>query len=70
MATMIAAMRYNQFQDDPLAQVPGCNKPIPAGSVASRCDLTLSNTTCTWQHLDYMVGHQPYGALGRYSGIL
>lgn len=62
-ASMIRLMRYNAFQSDPAAVVTGCNKPIPGGSVANRCDLTLPDTHCTWESLDYMVGHQPYGAL-------
>jgi hypothetical protein len=28
--------RYNDFQHDPLAVVPGCNKPVPAASIANR----------------------------------
>ena len=61
--SMISLMRYNNFQSDPLAQVPGCPKPIPAGSIANRCDLTLPDSKCEWQEFDNMVGHQPYGAL-------
>jgi len=62
-SSMVQFMRYNDFQSDPLALVPGCSKPIPAASIASRCDLTLPDSECTWQDLDYMVGHQGYGAL-------
>eukprot|EP00092_Neocalanus_flemingeri_P103747 GFUD01132790.1.p1 GENE.GFUD01132790.1~~GFUD01132790.1.p1 ORF type:complete len:586 (+),score=132.83 GFUD01132790.1:1-1758(+) len=61
--SMIKLMRYNSFQTDPLAQVPGCSKPIPAGSIANRCDLTLPGSKCEWEEFDYMVGHQAYGAL-------
>ena len=61
--SMINLMRYNSFQTDPLALVPGCPRPIPAGSIANRCDLTLPDSKCEWEDLDYMVGHQPYGAL-------
>jgi len=61
--SMMKLMRYNGFQNDPLAIVPGCPKPIPAASIANRCDLTLPNSECSWQSLDYMVGHQGYGAL-------
>ena len=61
--TMISFMRFNDFQNDPAALVEGCNKPIPAGSVANRCDLTLPGTVCEWEELDDMVGHQGYGAL-------
>lgn len=61
--TMATFMRYNDFQNDDLAVVPGCPKPIPAGSIANRCDLTLPDSTCSWGSHDYMVGHQPYGAL-------
>ena len=39
--SMINFMRYNDFQNDPAALVEGCNNPIPAGSIANRCDLTL-----------------------------
>ena len=61
--SMIKLMRYNSFQTDPLAVVPGCPSPIPAASIANRCDLTSPDSDCDWQDLDYMVGHQPYGAL-------
>ena len=61
--TMISFMRFNHFQADPAAVVEGCNKPIPAGSVANRCDLSLPGTVCEWEELDDMVGHQGYGAL-------
>ena len=61
--TMMQFMRYNDFQNDPAALIEGCNKPVPAGSVANRCDLTLPGTVCEWEELDNMVGHQGYGAL-------
>ena len=61
--SMIKLMRYNSFQTDPLAKVPGCPNPIPAGSIANRCDLTLPDSQCEWEEFDNMVGHQPYGAL-------
>jgi len=61
--SMIKLMRYNSFQTDPLAKVPGCPTSIPAGSIANRCDLTPPDSKCVWEDLDYMVGHQPYGAL-------
>ena len=62
--TMISFMRFNDFQNDPAALVEGCNKPIPAGSVANRCDLTLPGTVCEWEEMDNMVGHMGYGSLG------
>merc|ERR1719500_1459861 len=61
--SMMKLMRYNDFQNDPLAIVPGCPKPIPTASISNRCDLTLPDSECSWQSLDYMVGHQGYGAL-------
>jgi len=61
--TMIQFMRFNDFQNDPAALIDGCNKPVPAGSVANRCDLTLPGTVCEWEEMDNMVGHQGYGAL-------
>jgi len=61
--SMMKLMRYNDFHNDPLAIVPGCPKPIPAASIANRCDLTFPDSECSWQSLDYMVGHQGYGAL-------
>ena len=62
-ASMIQFMRYNDFKNDPEANVEGCNNPIPAGSIANRCDLTLPETNCEWEELDHMVGHKGYGAL-------
>ena len=44
--SMIKFMRYNDFQNDPDAIVEGCNKPIPAGAIANRCDLTLEGKNC------------------------
>ena len=41
--TMISFMRFNDFQNDPAALVEGCNKPIPAGSVANRCRMEHSH---------------------------
>jgi len=61
--SMIKLMRYNSFQTDPFAKVPGCPNPIPAGSIANRCDLTLPDSECEWEEFDNMVGHQGYGAL-------
>ena len=61
--TMIQFMRYNDFQNDPAAVIEGCNNPVPAGSVANRCDLTLHHTVCRWEEMDDMVGHKGYGAL-------
>ena len=61
--SMIKLMRYNDFLNDPFAMVAGCEKPIPAGSIANRCDLTLKDSKCVWEDKDYMVGHQGYGAL-------
>ena len=62
-ASMIQFMRYNDFQNDPEANVEGCNNPIPAGSIANRCDLTLPESKCEWEKMDQMVGHKGYGAL-------
>lgn len=55
--------RYNDFQNDPEAQVEGCDAPIPAGSIANRLDLTLPGSECEFKDLDQMVGHKGYGAL-------
>ena len=33
------------------------------GNLSPRCDLTFPESECSWQSLDYMVGHQGYGAL-------
>ena len=51
------------FQNDPEAQVDGCNSPIPAGSIANRLDLTLPGSVCEFEDLDQMIGHKGYGAL-------
>ena len=48
--TMIDFMRFNDFQNDPEAIVEGCDKPIPAGSVANRLDLTLPGDV-SWSRL-------------------
>ena len=56
-------MRSNNFLTDSLSEVPGCNGSIPAAAVSNRGDLHPSTTSCSWVHLDYMVGHRPYGAI-------
>jgi len=61
--SMTEFMRYNDFQNDPDAQVQGCNQPIPAGSIANRLDLTLPGSECEFEDLDQMIGHKGYGAL-------
>ena len=34
--SMIRLMRYNDFQNEEFATVPGCKGPIPAGSISNR----------------------------------
>ena len=61
--------RYNDFQNDPVANVSGCDHLTPAGSLANRLDLSDPNSTCTFSGIDDMVGHSAYGALDAKIGI-
>ena len=61
--------RYNDFQNDPVANVSGCDHLTPAGSLANRLDLSDPNSTCTFSGIDDMVGHSAYGALDAKLGI-
>ena len=65
VGTMMDMMRYNDFKNDPLAKVDGCDqKGVPAGAIANRLDLSDINATCTFSDIDWMVGSfSPYGAL-------
>ena len=50
-------MRYNDFENDPLAEVDGCDQErVPAGSIANRLDLSDPNATCAFSNVDWMVG--------------
>ena len=62
--------RYNDFQNDPVANVSGCDHLTPAGSLANRLDLSDPNSTCTFSGIDDMVGHSAYGAIDAKLGIL
>ena len=55
---MMKLMRYNDFENDPLAEVDGCEQArVPAGSIANRLDLSDANSTCAWDFgVDWMVG--------------
>ena len=56
--------RYNDFRNDPVAQVKGCEQKTPAGSLANRLDLSDPDSTCNFSGHDHMVGHHSgYGAL-------
>ena len=59
----ISIFRYNDFQNDPVANVSGCDHKTPAGSLANRLDLSDPNSTCAFGAIDDMVGHSAYGAL-------
>ena len=63
--TMMEVMRYNDFKNDPLAEVDGCDEiRVPAGAIANRLDLSDVNAACTFSDIDWMVGSfSPYGAL-------
>ena len=65
MAAKPEEVRYNDFNNDPLAEVEGCDeKRVPAGAIANRLDLSDINATCTFSDIDWMVGSfSPYGAL-------
>ena len=57
MDTMMKLMRYNDFKNDALAEVKGCDEPrVPAGSIANRLDLSDANATCAFSDIDWMVG--------------
>ena len=50
-------MRYNDFENDPLAEVQGCDQVrVPAGSIANRLDLSDANATCEFSDIDWMIG--------------
>ena len=54
---MMELMRYNDFENDPLAEVDGCDQErVPAGSIANRLDLSDPNATCAFSDIDWMVG--------------
>ena len=54
---MMKLMRYNDFENDPLAEVQGCDQiRVPAGSIANRLDLSDSNATCEFSDIDWMIG--------------
>ena len=58
MDSLMKLMRYNDFENDPLAKVEGCNPPnIPAGAIANRLDLADPNGTCIFAEHDHMIGH-------------
>ena len=56
--TMMTLMRYNDFENDVMAEVDGCDEDrVPAGAIAGRLDLSDDNATCTWGFgSDWMVG--------------
>ena len=50
-------MRYNDFKNDPAAQVRGCGpEPNAAGSLSNRLDLNDPQAKCSFEDHDYMVG--------------
>jgi len=50
-------MRYNDFKNEPLAEVQGCDQAkVPAGSIANRLDLSDANATCEFSDIDWMIG--------------
>jgi hypothetical protein len=64
LESFMSFMRYNDFENDPLAKVSGCDpENIPAGSIANRLDLSDPNLNCSFAEYDHMVGHWGYGAL-------
>ena len=55
--SFMSVMRYNDFENDPLASIQGCGPvPNPAGSLASRLDLSDPNVKCSFSKYDYMIG--------------
>ena len=65
VTSMMELMRYNDYKNDPLAEVDGCDeKRVPAGAIANRLDLSDINATCSFSDIDWMIGtFSPYGAL-------
>ena len=44
---MMKLMRYNDFENEPFAEVEGCDQNrVPAGSIANRLDLSDANSSC------------------------
>ncbi len=57
LATLLALMRYNDWENDPLAVVEGCHPDgrTPAGSIANRMDLARPGDQCDFAEHDWMV---------------
>ena len=54
VSSLYSFMRYNDFQNDPLGSIEGCDPPNnPAGSISNRAD--LYNGTCVFDEYDWMV---------------
>ena len=54
---MMKLMRYNDFENEPFAEVEGCDEArVPAGSIANRLDISDSNSSCKFSDTDYMIG--------------
>ena len=54
LTSFYGLMRYNDFQNDPMGAIEGCNPPNnPAASISNRAD--LYNGTCVFEGFDWMV---------------
>ena len=60
--SLLGLLRSNNFQRSGQSTPQGCTGPIPAAAISARSDLQPSNTTCSWQSQDFMVGRRAYGA--------
>ena len=57
ISSLMKVMRYNDFKNDPEAQIRGCGpEPNAAGSLANRLDLNDPKAKCTFADHDNMVG--------------
>ena len=55
--SLMKVMRYNDFKNDPEAQIRGCGpEPNAAGSLANRLDLNDPKAKCSFADHDHMVG--------------
>ena len=59
LSSLMAFMRYNDFENDEHAVVEGCEpERTPAGSIANRLDPSPPESKCAFSEYDWMVGHR------------
>ena len=65
LSSLMAIMRYNDFENDEHAVVEGCEpERTPAGAVANRLDLSPPESKCAFSEYDWMVGHRDAACYG------